>query len=324
MELTGTARNPIPGGAKVGMLKAYDGLVLRYALWQTTAPERLGTVCLFTGRAEFIEKYFETVTDLRRRGFAVAMMDWRGQGGSGRMLRNRRKGYVKSFKQFDSDLARFMTEVVAPDCPAPFFGVAHSMGGHILLRSTQTKACWFDRIVLCAPMIDLSRERSPYEASGRLANLLTVFGLGGLFVPGGAEDGGERTPWQNNPFTSDPVRFQRTVEVVKTQPNLGLGSPTLAWVAAASRSIGYINSLKFLASIKTPILVVGAGDDDVVSMRSTERFASRVKMCKLVVIAGARHEILQERDEFRDQFWAAFDAFIPGSKQPVSERQLGI
>jgi lysophospholipase len=323
MELTGTARNPVPGGAKVGVVTAKDGLKLRYALWQTTARDRLGTVCLFTGRAEFIEKYFETVTDLRRRGFAVAMMDWRGQGGSERMLRNPRKGHVKSFAQYDADLAQFMNEIVLPDCPAPFFGVAHSMGGHILLRSTRTKMCWFDRIVLCAPMIAVSKERAGYEGSGHLANFLTLLGLGSLFAPGGTGDGGERTSWDDNPFTSDPVRFQRTVEVVRTRPALGLASPTLSWVAAASRSIGYVNSLKFMASVRVPTLIVAAGNDRVVSTRATEIFASRVKMCKLVVIAGARHEIFQERDEIRDQLWAAFDAYIPGSKRAISESQLG-
>lgn len=307
----------------MGDLTARDGLKLRYALWPTTARERLGTVCLFTGRAEFIEKYFETVTDLRRRGFAVAMMDWRGQGGSGRMLGNPRKGHVKSFSQYDSDLAKFMNEVVLPDCPAPYFGVAHSMGGHILLRSTLTRMCWFDRIVLCAPMIAVSKERSPYEASGYLANFLTFFGLGSLFIPGGSDDGGERTRWENNPFTSDPVRFQRTVEIVRSRPGLGLGAPTLSWVAAAARSIGYINSHKFLTSVKVPLLIIGAGNDQVVSTRCTELFASRVKLCKLVVIARARHEIFQERDALRDQLWAAFDAFIPGTNRMRSETQLG-
>jgi lysophospholipase len=30
------------------------------------------------------------------------------------------------------------------------------------------------------------------------------------------------------------------------------------------------------------------------------------------VLDGAAHEILIERDVFREPFWAAFDAFIPG------------
>ena len=32
-----------------------------------------------------------------------------------------------------------------------------------------------------------------------------------------------------------------------------------------------------------------------------------------LVIAGAKHEILQEQDRYRGQFWAAFDAFVPGT-----------
>ena len=31
------------------------------------------------------------------------------------------------------------------------------------------------------------------------------------------------------------------------------------------------------------------------------------------MIAGAKHEILQEQDRYRAQFWAAFDAFVPGT-----------
>jgi alpha-beta hydrolase superfamily lysophospholipase len=28
---------------------------------------------------------------------------------------------------------------------------------------------------------------------------------------------------------------------------------------------------------------------------------------------GAKHELLMEQDRFRSQFWAAFDAFVPGT-----------
>jgi len=56
------------------------------------AKDGKGTVCVFGGRGEFIEKYFETIGELRRRGFAVATMDWRGQGRSSRQLPDARKG----------------------------------------------------------------------------------------------------------------------------------------------------------------------------------------------------------------------------------------
>ena len=69
---------------------------------------RKGTVCVFTGRGECIEKYFETVRDLRARGFAVAMIGWRGQGHSARQLSDYRKGYVRSFRDYEADVAAFV------------------------------------------------------------------------------------------------------------------------------------------------------------------------------------------------------------------------
>ena len=62
-----------------------------------------------------------------------------------------------------------------------------------------------------------------------------------------------------------------------------------------------------------PILIVASGNDAFICTSAIEDFASRLKNCARIVIAGARHEILQERDQFREQFWAAFDAFVPGS-----------
>src|SRR5215475_10420820 len=79
MTLVSIPANPVPDDVVTGTLNTPDGVALRFARW---APPRgrKGTVCLFQGRSEFIEKYFETVRDLRARGFAVATLDWRGQG----------------------------------------------------------------------------------------------------------------------------------------------------------------------------------------------------------------------------------------------------
>ena len=60
---------------------------------------------------------------MRNRGFAVALLDWRGQGLSDRALNDRLKGYVGSFSEFDIDLETFMREVVLPDCPPPIFAL---------------------------------------------------------------------------------------------------------------------------------------------------------------------------------------------------------
>ena len=130
----------------MSVLKTPDGVSLRAVRWPPP-PGRKGTVCIFQGRAEFLEKYFETVRELHTRGFAVATMDWRGQGLSDRALSDRRKGHITNFSQYDTDLSTFMKDVVLPDCPPPYFALAHSMGSAPLMRAAQLGERWFDRMV---------------------------------------------------------------------------------------------------------------------------------------------------------------------------------
>ena len=100
--------------------------------------------------------------------------------------------------------------------------------------------------------------------------------------------------------------------ILTDNPELGLGHPTIGWLNAANRVMREFEDPDFPRRTLTPTLVVAAGDDHVTDTRATERFASRLRAGRLVVVDGARHELLVERDVFRDQFFAAFDAFIPG------------
>jgi lysophospholipase len=59
--------------------------------------------------------------------------------------------------------------------------------------------------------------------------------------------------------------------------------------------------------------MVAAGDDRVVSTTAIERFAGKLLAGAHVIQPGSRHEILPEQDQYRNQFWAAFDAFVPGT-----------
>src|SRR5664279_1192035 len=125
MDLFGIEGNPIPDGATVGTVVAADGVRIRFARWRATQRRGQGTVLVLQGRGEAIEKYFEVIGDLRKRGFAVATFDWRGQGGSERHLRNAMKAHVDSFAEYDRDLEAFTQHVLLPDCPPPYFALAH-------------------------------------------------------------------------------------------------------------------------------------------------------------------------------------------------------
>src|SRR4051812_40981831 len=99
MTLISIPSNPVPEDVVSGTIKTPDGVELRFARWAPPA-NRKGTVCVFTGRSEQIEKYFETVRDLRDRGFAVAVLDWRGQGPSSRRVGGPRQGGGGGFSGF--------------------------------------------------------------------------------------------------------------------------------------------------------------------------------------------------------------------------------
>jgi len=240
------------------------------------------------------------------------MIDWRGQGHSSRRLRDPRKGYVRDFSDYEVDVETFVQQVVLPDCPPPFFALAHSMGGAVMLRISHAGKRWFDRIVLSAPMIDLPGHTTGLPAR-LLLRTLRLAGQGGRYVPGGSDALTGSDSFVNNPFTSDPVRFARNAAILEEDPTLGIGSPTVAWADTAFRAMIGFRASDYPLQIRQPILMLAASNDTIVSTAAIEEFAYHLRAGSHLVIAGAKHEILQEQDRYRAQFWAAFDAFVPGT-----------
>jgi lysophospholipase len=311
MSLVSTPANPVPEDVVTGTIKTPDGVSLRFARW-APPPGRKGTVCLFQGRAEFIEKYFETVRDLRARGFAVATLDWRGQGMSERALRNSRKGYVRDFSDYGIDLATFVHEVVLPDCPPPVFALAHSMGATVLIRAAFAGHRWFDRMVLLSPLIALPGVRQAV-ATRALVKVMRLIGLGGSYVPGGDASVMMQRPFTGNLLTSDPVRYARNVAVLEAEPMLATAWPTVGWTDAAFKVMREFANPGYPAKIRQPMLVVAAGQDKIVSTPAIDEFSIRLRAGSHLIVPGARHELLQEQDRYRMQVLAAFDAFVPGT-----------
>jgi lysophospholipase len=300
---------PIPRGAVCDTVTTDDGVALRYARWPPNRSPVRGTVVILHGRTEFIEKYFETVNDLRRRGFAVATFDARGQGGSGRLLRNRRKGHVRDFADHVNDFETMMQEVVLPDCPPPYYVLGHSTGAIVALLSAERLRTQIDRMVLTAPLFALTWG-SP-KLLARLTGFLMHFGLGEAFVPGGGATLMHSQPFAGNPVTSDPDRYQRSLALIHADSSIGVGGATVGWLNAAMRACSRLAEPDFVNRVPMPVLIVLAG---IVSNLAAEEFARRVRTAAYLRIPSSHHEILMERNEVRDQFWIAFDAFIEGRR----------
>jgi lysophospholipase len=186
------------------------------------------------------------------------------------------------------------------------------MGGAVMLRVAHAGKRWFDRMVLSAPMIDLPGRATSLPARVFL-RLLRFAGQGGRYIPGGNDTLTGSESFINNPLTSDPVRYARNAAILEEDSTLGLGSPTVAWADTAIRTMHGFRASDYPLQIRQPILMLAASNDTIVSTSAIEEFAYHLRAGSHLVIAGSKHEILQEQDRYRAQFWAAFDAFVPGT-----------
>jgi lysophospholipase len=305
-----TPSNPVPEGVRVGYLETVDKVRLRYAIWPKSAGPHRGTICLVQGRTEYIEKYFETIADFQARGFAVATFDWRGQGGSQRLIGNRTLGYVDHFDDYWSDLRSFHAKILLPDCPPPYYLVGHSMGGLASLFAATRDRMMFDRVFLSAPMVSLHKMEHAIARTGRIANAACFLGLGRLPFARRGDARPSMDGFDANPLTSDPTRYSRMVDTIKADDSLYIGSPTFRWLAAAMRAMVEAGKDNFPAKMQIPSLILGAARDEIVSTPAIERLGLRLRNGRHMIIPAARHELFMESNAIRGQVFAAFDAFI--------------
>lgn len=303
--------NPVPAGAVAGHVVTADGLKLRYARFPATGRPLRGTIILLHGRNECIEKYFETIVELSAAGFECATFDWRGQGGSSRMLRDPSKGYVDSFEAYVSDFEQVFADVILPDCRAPFHVLAHSTGALVALLASDLMVNRVRRMVLASPLLELSHPPFSQAMVGGLARFLTMIGLGTMYIAGGRRPR-EIAPFTGNKLTSDYARYMRNGILYEKHRELALGGPTAAWVNAAVQAIREVSDPEYIAGLRIPTLMAAAGADQIVPLRAVEEYGQRMRSGSCITIDGARHEIMQEADIYRAPFLAAALAFFTG------------
>lgn len=303
----------LPSGAETIALQTRDGLTLRAMVLGGDIPAK-GTIIVLQGRTEFLEKYHETFSRLNMRGFTILAFDWRGQGGSERQLRDPRKGHVEDFEDFRIDLDAVFECARTRNLPHPWSLLAHSMGGCVALDALDRGAAPVERAVLLSPM---ARFRSgPFPGAARLiARVLSSFGLSRRTLPGAhREDNVLSADFEKNSLTGDPARYALLKAQTAAFREHTIGAPTIGWIDAAFDATARFEHPDFGATNSIPTLILTAGADEVVDSTVAEALAARMRGTHAMRIPGARHEMLQETDAIQAQLWAAFDAFIPGTR----------
>ncbi len=301
-----------PGARRPGRrlrLETDDGVGLRAALW-TGAGRGRGLALFLPGRAEFLEKAAITATLLAERGFAVASLDWRGQGLSDRWAVPRAKGHVGDFAEYDRDLAALLA---APEVAAegpPRLVVGHSMGGALAAQAT-AEGRLHAPLVLSAPMFGIRVAPIERRIARLLAHLAERGGRGDLWppVPKAARPYPLSVPFEGNLLSGARDVWDWLGGILRAEPALGTGLPTLGWLLAAERAM---RRLLRLGALGVPALQIIGSGERVVSAQAMAAAAARHGIAT-VTLPGARHEPLIESPELRARAWTAVDAFLADS-----------
>ena len=292
-----------------GYFSSYDNSRIRFGKAEPSDNNRHQAVLLLNGRSEFMEKYREVAGELIAKGFTVFSLDWRGQGLSCRELENRDKGYIKTYDNYLNDLEIFYKKIIEP-AGLPVIILAHSMGGHIALRFLSSKHDAIKKAVLVSPMVDIVTKPVPRFLSEIIADIACATGFSESYIPGGSNYRLGKIKFKGNDLTHDRTRFAIQDEEIRKNPALGVGDVTWAWLKASFDSIKILENKKYALKITTPVMIISAGKDSVVSISAQQKMCRDMPFCTFVSIPGSFHEILHETDSIRKIFWDNFDKFI--------------
>ncbi len=280
-----------------------DGLALRYVHFET--PEPRGAVVIFTGRTEPVEKYAETLYELRDMPVSFFVFEGRGQGDSDRSLPDREKGHVADWRSYVDDARVFIASVVRPAVKGPVVAMGVSMGAGVLLAGVGAHDFPVEGAIMISPMVRFVTDPFPPWLARGLAWGMDLLGLSAHYAP--STGPWAPIPFEGNRLTSDRERLEAMNQLYELRPELRLGGPTVGWV----RQMDLMGDAILLRGfgVPKPMLMILASDDRVVVTDVVRGVCDSSMSCRALELPG-RHELLREVEPIRRKVWGAIRTFI--------------
>jgi lysophospholipase len=290
-------------------LKTTDGFRIRLGVWRSAEKEK-GTVLIFPGRCEYVEKYGKTISDLLSKNYSVAVIDWRGQGLSDRHSSDRKLGHVNNFSDYQADVEAFVKKVKDLDFTGPFFLLGHSMGACIgfrsLLRGLDVKACAFT-----SPLWGIRLPRPKLLAAKYISNIALFFGQPHMYAPGtGPESYVLANEFSGNRLTNDSDMYEYYIRQATHLTEHQIGGPSMGWL---SQAIKETSALKHLPSPSVPCQVFCGMNDEVIDVEVAQARMKIWPMGKFTMIENAKHDLLSEVPSIRHSIVDQIDVFFSKS-----------
>jgi lysophospholipase len=287
-----------PTGGQAAWVSAADGVRLRMGFWTHAAAK--GTVLLLPGRTEYVEKYGRAAADLRARGYATLVIDWRGQGLADRALADPMSGHVGDFAEYQLDFDEMIGFARAKGLPEPYYLMAHSMGGCIglraLMRAAPVKAAAFS-----APMWGILIAAWMRPMAVALSTASRWFKFDDRYTPGtGAKTYVVSAGFAGNSLTTDAEMWDYMRQQALAHPELVLGGPSLGWLQAA---LTECHALSLLPSPDMPCITALGTQERIVDVGPIHARMAIWPRGALELYPGCEHEVIMERAGSRARFF---------------------
>ncbi len=270
---------------------------LRLGHWR--APSAKGTILLFTGRSEYLEKYGRVARDVTNAGYDLMSVDWRGQGFSDRLTADACVGHVENFLDYQQDVAALVAAASARDLPKPWFLLGHSMGGCIGMRALINDLP-VEKAVFSAPMWGIFVFPHLRPIARVLPDLSRLFGQHLRPMPGTSTKGYvTESAFETNLLTTDRGTWDYLGRHANAAPEFALGGPTIHWFDEAKRET---KALLDAPRPTIPVRTMAGTREGVVDRKTLIAMHENWPSARLDWITGARHELMMEAPELRQQF----------------------
>ncbi len=276
---------------EAGRFTTGDGVGLYYEHF--LAEDSVASVVLVHGLSEFSRKFYELIFYLLSHGYNVFTYDQRCHGLSDRLTEHHDMLHVDRFDDYVDDLALFVDRVVRPVTDKPLYLYTHSMGGATGALFLAQYPDVFEKAVFTAPMFEpiVTQVPVPIARGGVWVGRLLCGGKAKFPL---SREFNPEVKYHPSQGTSR-ARFEHHIAMRRANPDYQSTPMSYGWVWG-SLTVGR-RILRRAAQIRTPLLILSAGDDTVVNNRPQHVFAARADACRLVTIDGATHGMLASDNE---------------------------
>lgn len=257
------------------------------------------TLVIVPGRAENEHKYAELLYNLRNSGLRVVVCFVRGQGQSSNVIYGSTKCHVEFFANYRHDLETMLNYLnIGPNYKMMGF----SLGGLISLDF-----CFYGTykykpkaLGLISPFLGVHYPIQPDLLYWAISGLCLFRSFALAYTPHGKEY--KRVPFEENFHSHCMVRYNLYHEYYALHPQQAIAGPSFNFVKCCLRAQRKLREphIKF----NFPVMCLSSVLDKVVDFSLAKKFFERHQNDPVPPIfepiEGAFHDVLNEKDEFRN------------------------